>query len=287
MRVFYHLDPDGCCAAAIAAHYYGPEGNYVAWRHEMTFPYDDIKPGERVVFVDINLPDRDRLWAITNDIVWIDHHISAIEKNGAWAEERSIAGIRSTAEAACVLAWQFFYPQEKLPLIVELIGDQDIWRFAHGDDTWNLHYGLDLFDISPLNPFWKKYLRPGLTVRDLEPLLAPGRAINAYETKRRARMVREYAYETEIAGYSAVACNLRGNSAMFAELEKRYEICIAYMFNGERYQISLYTIRDHIDVSKICAHYGGGGHAKAAGFYADALPWPLGGNRLASKKSRA
>ena len=123
-------------------------------------------------------------------------------------------------------------------------------------------------------------------MRDLEPLLGPGRAINAYESKRRARMVREYAYEAEFAGHPAVVCNLRGNSAMFEELEKRYDICIAYMFNGECYQVSLYTTRDDIDVSKICEQYGGGGHARAAGFYTEAIPWTLGGRRLAAKKSR-
>jgi len=285
MRVFYHLDPDGCCAAAIVAQHYGGEGEYVAWRHEMSFPYDDIVPGELVIAVDINLPDRERLFAITRDIIWIDHHISAIEKNGEWAKEHGVLGLWNTAEAACALAWRYFHPDQEIPLIVKLIADQDMWRFQYGSDTWDLHYGLDLFDISPQEPFWGSYLRAGLTMIDLEPILAPGRAINAYESKRRARMVREYAYETELAGHSAVACNIRGNSAMFAELEKRYDLCIAYLYNGERYQISLYTMREDIDVSKICAGFGGGGHKKAAGFYADTLPWATGGKRVIKKKS--
>lgn len=285
MRVFYHLDPDGCCAAAIAAKYYQEAGTYIPWRHEMTFPYDEVKAGERVVVLDINLPpERERLWERTHDIVWIDHHVSAIQKNGHWADENGIPGVRLVGEAACVLAWRYFFPEQKLPAIVALIGDQDIWRFEFGDDTRALHYGLDLVDISPTSPFWKDYLVAGSGIEQLESLLIPGRAIHAYESKRRARMVREYAYETELAGYKAVACNLRGNSAMFEELEQNFEICIAYMFNGERYQISLYTMRDDIDVSKICESFGGGGHAKAAGFYAETLPWPLLGRRLAKRR---
>ena len=284
MRVFYHLDPDGCCAAAIACRFYGEGGRYTAWRHEMTFPHDEIVAGEKLVFVDINLPDPERLWEKTQDIVWVDHHISAIEKNGPWANERAIPGIRQNGEAACVLAWRHFFPEEPIPAIVALIGDQDIWRFEFGDETRALHYGLDLFDINPTGKFWHQWLVPGASIAALEPMLAPGRAIHAYESKRRARMVREYAYETELAGHAAVACNLRGNSAMFEELEKIYDICIAYMYNGERYQVSLYTLRDDIDVSKICETFGGGGHAKAAGFLIDLIPWPLGGKRLSKKK---
>jgi oligoribonuclease NrnB/cAMP/cGMP phosphodiesterase (DHH superfamily) len=287
MQIFYHLDPDGCCAAAIAAKYYAGEGKYIPWRHEMSFPYDEIAEGERVVILDINLPrERDRLWARTKNIVWVDHHISALEKNEEWAKENSIPGIREVGEAACVLAWRYFFPDQALPSIVALIGDQDIWRFEFGDATRALHYGLDLVDISPLSDFWQQHLVAGAGIETLEPLLVPGRAIHAYESKRRSRMVREYAYETEIAGHKAVACNLRGNSALFEELEQKYVICIAYMFNGERYQISLYTLRDDLDVSKICESFGGGGHAKAAGFFADQIPWALGGRRL-SKKSKA
>ncbi len=281
MRVFYHLDPDGCCAAAIAARYYQGDGKYISWRHEMTFPYEEISEGERVVILDMNLPaERDRLWTRTSDLVWVDHHISAIEKNGFWADEKNIPGIREVGEAACVLSWRHFFPGQALPAIVALIGDQDIWRFEFGDDTRALHYGLDLVDISPTSAFWEKYLVPGGGIDQLESILAPGRAIHAYESKRRSRMVREYAYETELAGHKAVACNLRGNSAMFEELERVFDICIAYMYNGERYQISLYTMRDDIDVSKICESFGGGGHAKAAGFFSDQLPWPLDGKRL-------
>lgn len=246
----------------------------------MTFRFQDIAPGEKVVFLDINIPDRDSLWAITHDIVWVDHHISALEKNAVWAGEHGVLGIQNTEEAACVLAWQFFFPNEAIPLIVQMIGDMDIWRFSFGEESINLNYGLELYDILPTAPFWKEYLRQGLLMRDLEPILAPGRAINAYETRRRARLIKEYAYETTLAGYRAAVCNLRGNSAMFGELEKVYDICIAYMFDGERYHISLYTARADIDVSKICAQFGGGGHAKAAGFFADVLPWPPGGKRL-------
>ena len=34
----------------------------------------------------------------------------------------------------------------------------------------------------------------------------------------------------------------------------------------------MYTMKDDIDVSKICYEFGGGGHKKAAGFTCDYLP---------------
>jgi nanoRNase/pAp phosphatase (c-di-AMP/oligoRNAs hydrolase) len=59
---------------------------------------------------------------------------------------------------------------------------------------------------------------------------------------------------------------------LFDSIEEDYDIMIPFSFNGEEWNVSLYTKKD-IDVGKIAIKYGGGGHAKAAGFRCKELPF--------------
>jgi nanoRNase/pAp phosphatase (c-di-AMP/oligoRNAs hydrolase) len=42
-----------------------------------------------------------------------------------------------------------------------------------------------------------------------------------------------------------------------------YPVCIAYVHDGEKFTVSLYSTT--VDVSKIAKKFGGGGHKNAAG----------------------
>ena len=48
---------------------------------------------------------------------------------------------------------------------------------------------------------------------------------------------------------------------------------IVFVYNGDKWKVSLYTKKDDIDVSIIAQKYGGGGHKKASGFRCDKLPF--------------
>jgi nanoRNase/pAp phosphatase (c-di-AMP/oligoRNAs hydrolase) len=50
-----------------------------------------------------------------------------------------------------------------------------------------------------------------------------------------------------------------------------YPVCIAYVHDGEKFTVSLYSTT--VDVSKIAKKFGGGGHKGAAGFTCDKLPF--------------
>ena len=47
-----------------------------------------------------------------------------------------------------------------------------------------------------------------------------------------------------------------------------------FAFNGEKWTVSMYSTTH--DISDICKKYGGGGHAKAAGFTCVELPFMKG-----------
>ena len=54
----------------------------------------------------------------------------------------------------------------------------------------------------------------------------------------------------------------------------KHDIMICYVQSSDgNWIVSLYTEKEHIDVEKICAKYGGGGHKGAAGFRPETLPF--------------
>jgi nanoRNase/pAp phosphatase (c-di-AMP/oligoRNAs hydrolase) len=57
----------------------------------------------------------------------------------------------------------------------------------------------------------------------------------------------------------------------FVERFDEYPICIAYIHDGEKFTVSLYSKDVHVD--KIAQRYGGGGHKGAAGFKCEVLPF--------------
>ena len=84
MICFYHSDNDGKCAG------YWVDKCGLLDEHGKTFfkidygidfPFDKIHKDERVYIVDYSIPPEqmDKLLEITPNVVWIDHHKSAIE----------------------------------------------------------------------------------------------------------------------------------------------------------------------------------------------------------------
>jgi nanoRNase/pAp phosphatase (c-di-AMP/oligoRNAs hydrolase) len=51
-----------------------------------------------------------------------------------------------------------------------------------------------------------------------------------------------------------------------------------FQFNGKLWTVSLYTTKEHIDVSQIAKKRGGGGHKQAAGFQVQKIEDLLYGN---------
>ena len=60
---------------------------------------------------------------------------------------------------------------------------------------------------------------------------------------------------------------------MFGDLMKKYPFCVAYCHDGDKYQVSLYSVDPKIDCGAMCKLFGGGGHLGAAGFWCRTLPW--------------
>lgn len=276
MLVLHHNDIDGRCSAAIVKKWWKVDGSgydlrFVEMDYNKQIPFDMIKEDEQVVIVDFSLKPDDfrKLQTITKHIVWIDHHVTC--KGYDYAKE-SICGLRDFGEnrlSGCELTWRYFYKYELTPLFISLIGDYDAWRLEL-PFHFEFYEGLKLRDTDPCSDTWSALFEneEELTAK----IINEGAIAINYRNNYCKDLAKSYGYETEIDGHKAFATNMfRFGSQGFGEKFNEYDMCLAYIHDGSKFVVSLYS--EKIDVSVIAKAHGGGGHKGAAGFVCNELPF--------------
>ncbi len=312
MKCFYHSDLDGQASAFCVYAWVGikPTNNeytindirFIEINYGKPFPFDSIKKDEQIWIVDYSISPEEmlKLLSITQDITWIDHHKTAIEKYANFPHK--IRGIRKDGEAACVLTWKYIHwftargegvedlsktsEDLKIPRCIELVGDRDIWAWKFGEETKNFFNGSQLHDTSPSSEFWWKCmdleLDPTLGEGNLagqkrgqifwDDLLNAGKIIEQYKQSTDKSINNSLGWNTIFEGYKCWAINrARTSSDRYGDRIKEYDILLPYFHDGNQFTVSLYS--EKVDVSDIAKKYGGGGHKKASGFQCVSLPF--------------
>lgn len=262
----YHDDPDGRASAAIVRRVYGEEAVLHAIDYGDPVPWGAIRQAGRVIVVDFSLPAEDMLRIAENaKLVWIDHHVSAIEALTPYAGDWE--GLRDTRQAACVLTWRYYFPDQPVPRAILLIGDWDTWAWEE-PETGAFGAGLRQQDTDPENDvLWGRLLSGEAGF--LADLVAQGEILRAARLRDIRRDVDRYAFEVSFDGHRTLAINQRG-SGDIGEYIRELGYSLAYCYLDEMQDgvlmtgVSLYSAE--VDVSEIAARYGGGGHRGAAGF---------------------
>lgn len=274
MKCFYHSgDLDGHCSGAIVKYRY-PECELVGINYGDEFPWANVEQGEIVFVVDFSLQpwkDMQRLsdWA---DMVWIDHHKSAIEnylEYGLKAEVGTADGV-----AACELTWAWVFPSKDIPKSVWALGRYDVWDHSH-PDVLPFQYGMRLEDTDPGNQkLWKD------TFSDMfyEAILNRGYTVLRYIEQYYRKLAAACAFELRLDGLRCIAANANlVNSQLFDSVydPKCHDAMLVFGRKKDHWTVSMYSTKDDVDVSQICKARGGGGHKGAAGFQCQELPFDL------------
>jgi oligoribonuclease NrnB/cAMP/cGMP phosphodiesterase (DHH superfamily) len=238
--------------------------------HDMEIPYDEIEKHEKVVICDIALPVKYMLELNKKiDLTWIDHHISVIKEYDdlmATGEYEPIKGLRKVGTAALVLTWEYFYPDKPLPEGLRLLGLNDIYDLRDRR-VRPFEYAIQTYGVNrPTDKIWKQLINDEI---DIKAHVEKGNAILSWVRHRNYRLVRGMAFVSEYNGMKCVCSNMsQGQSEFFDSLEniKDFDFMVNFFMNKKnRWNLTFYTSKDNVDVSKIAAQFGGGGHAKAAG----------------------
>ena len=289
MKCFYHnADLDGKCSAAIVWYVY-PEIELIGINYGDPFPWDSLRSEEVVYMVDFSLQPFNEMIKLANfvNLVWIDHHKTAIEEMLMLKSEHYLSGIQRVGIGACSLVWEWFYNKViKLPLLgpdfsyrknpgVQLLAEYDVWN--HSDPKClPFQYGMCELDNEPSSDVWRRVLNNDSAF--IAEVVKRGELILKYEARQNKERVKALSFEAELDGLKVIAANHGlGNSKLFDSVwdPDKHDAMLTFVWRGGQWTVSLYTDKDGVDVGAVAKARGGGGHVKAAGFQCKELPLGL------------
>lgn len=266
----------------------------------------DLQEYNRIFLVDYSISTDNnakfilKLCDYMMDITWIDHHKSSIEMYDKYPTLEVIDGARVVGVSGTLLSYLYCFSPKILqdikkkagstsshsinvyelddilnkfsidiPKVIMAIHRYDIWD--HRDpDTTNFHLGYILEepeDVFECLAYYAKDIEIYNTAVD------NGKVIDTYIKSQNKEYINRcsFTFSLNHNGTDYIVCALntdRTTSLTFGNLINKYDICMAFYYNGKHraWSYSLYTANDDIDCSAIAKVFGGGGHTKAAGF---------------------
>ena len=306
--IYYHADClDGFGAAFAAWRHFGDAATYRPLHHGERWLADEIR-GRDVYILDFSFTPEilGEMAELAASVTQLDHHASAM-RHWAGQLQGQTGGMQRYHDAARALdirfhmeqsgarlAWEHFHGEQAMPLLLQHIEDQDLWRFALAHTrAFCRQLRLQPFDFSG----WQTLVAATTdanTARYREMVLQ-GEAIDQFfriESARladsqllcRARLrgepvdaVQARRHGQEIISDASgtwlvcegVAVNANGLFAselgnLLAEKSGSFGMIWQISADGDA-KISLRSNGDY-DVAAIAVRYGGGGHRNAAGF---------------------
>jgi oligoribonuclease NrnB/cAMP/cGMP phosphodiesterase (DHH superfamily) len=258
--VIYHGDcPDGFGGAYAAWKKFGARAAYLPAMDRFALPCP-LKNKE-VYLIDYTYQE-DLIKKLLSDnkrVTAIDHHITA-ECAAKLTQNYSFALDHSGA----VLAWNYFHPGKKVPMMLRYVEDRDLWRWKLPASKAVLAY----FDLAARSfVAWDKAVKEFEQTKQRKMYKEKGELLLRYEkilldeTLPSAELVR-------FAGHTVFAVNAphRLTSEIGNILAKKTNsFAIVWREMTGTVKVSLRSA-SAVDVAKIAKKFGGGGHKRAAAF---------------------
>lgn len=285
--IYYHGDLDGETSAAIIVNQvltgdHDAEIDCIECQYDYTYDFSCINKEDRVYIVDFSfdVAKFSEIEAQTNNITWIDHHKSTIDKYKDYPNIDNIAGIRFSGIAGCELTWLYyntdfknndlFELRENIPEPIRLIGDYDVWDHKF-PESFAFFYGLSIVNTEPDTVFMENLVMDHVST---DFFIKKGNVILKYLDNQSVSNLKK-GIEIELNGIKGFALNSYAlGSRQFLNKMDDYDFVCRFNFNGKTnsWNYSLYSSKDYVDCSEIAASLGGGGHKGAAGFVTKAPP---------------
>ena len=269
-RVLYHGSncPDGFASAFVANLRLGDRAIYIPQDHPRAGPLPAVE-NETVCVVDYCFKKEETaalLAATRGSFLVLDHHASAEKELSDVADANKVFVM---GQSGATLAWNFFFPDEAVPLWLRYVEDKDIWRWALKDSE-AFTAG---FSMVPQTFEAYRALHVGGDAA-VDALIEKGSAIVEYRRTVISSHVRRSVPTTlKIAPQglrgAIVNCTTLASEIGNAMCKEGADYAVVWNYDGlkKEYYVSLRSIDgDKADVSIMAKAYGGGGHKCAAGF---------------------
>lgn len=255
--ILYHNDADGFCAAWV---FYKviPDAIFFPVQYGEDPPEQLLKVGEcsNLYIIDFSYPKKVlQELATYSPLTVLDHHKSAEEAL------RDLPFCHfDMNRAGCMMAYDYWVERGVKSAvnydIVKYIQDHDLWRFELPSSK-EVRAALASY---PFNfAIWDTF--------EVQNLIAEGKSILRFQERMIERHIK-HATETNFHGHKVLMTNCT-ESSIISEVAGRLAMDREFgvtFFDTQDERIYSLRSRSNFDVSAFAKQFGGGGHAKAAGF---------------------
>lgn len=269
--VLYHADcPDGFGGAWVAHKKFGDKADYVGVHHDL--PPPEGLENKEIYMIDFTYPTEivREMISRNKSVTSIDHHVTREE-----ATKLTKDYLYAVNNSGSVLAWKYFNKDEPVPLLLQFIEDQDLWKFKF-PETAPIVTCIDSYDYDFL--VWDRLIKEVEDEETRKIFLEKGNLMLKYKDEMIKRIIESNAKVVEFEGYVAYAVNAPHEfaSEIGANLiAKKPPLAIIWYEGNDGVHVSLRS-DGTVDVSKVAEKFGGGGHKASAGFSLTSLnklPW--------------
>jgi len=200
----------------------------------------------------------EKMYSEAESLVVLDHHKTS---------KADCAGLSfcefDMSRSGCRMAWDHFFPDEDCPAWIKRVEDRDLWRFQYSDTK---EYHAYIASLPMTIESWN-----GLHATHPVNIIEGGESILRYIETSISKTCEQAREVTLASGHTVVVLNITYQNASetaskMLELHPKADYSMTYYQRSDsRWQYSLRS-RSEFDVSEIAKSFGGGGHAKAAGF---------------------
>jgi hypothetical protein len=270
--VIYHGDcPDGFGGAWAAWKKFGAKAAYLSAKNRDALPCP--LENKQVYLIDYTYkPELVKKLVEDNvSVTIIDHHITA-------KPALALVGdfLYAIDHSGSVLAWHYFHPGKKVPMLLRYVEDRDIWNWkvAHAREM------LMLIDLVPFNFVAWSRMAHELADPHLRAMNIKKGVLLLLHYRSLYGKLLSHAELVKFAGKKvyAVNCPFYFSDDLGHTLAlKTHSFAVLWSESGGMIRVGLRSV-EAVDVSVIAKKYGGGGHKHASGFtfpVGKRTPWKL------------
>ncbi len=275
--IYHKYCYDGITAAWAAYKKFGDTASYIPVKRGESVPEGLID--KQIYILDYSWSKDEMLHLLHTNIsvIAIDHHISS--ENDVKALKEYVFDINYSG---AYLSWQYFHPDEEVPLLVKYVSDSDI-------NKRTLPHALVIDAYVHAQPFTFESVESLYQEleKGLDQAIEKGSLLMSYRDKV-ISVAKESGVFVFFEGTRMLAVNaalpMDERSHLAIELYTEHKCPVLfYRYDDGEWKCSLRSDGVTFDCTTLASKYGGGGHTGAAGFAIKAtFPFPL-ANRIESE----
>lgn len=274
MIVVYHADcADGLTAALVVKNALEDKVDsleFMALEYTTPETLPVCFPGEEYIVVDFSFSGHSLVhhFREAKSVKVFDHHVSAIRKLTEYFNEYPLPDNvelhLDTAYSGAGLVWKHFRPSVPMPNLVMYVQDYDLYQFKR---TGTREYMEALSIVPKTFEDYEEFARRSLPAIVEEGALLLRKRAADVEYHLEHHMAMGYLDGAEQYHVPIVNAPRYLRDSIGEALSKHHPFVVIYYDQGDQRHYSLRAAQGSpVDLSVLADHFGGGGHATAAGF---------------------